>query len=153
MPDSARKQIKDALRTKLLTISGIGTRVYTYYRPIEDCVEGFPAICIWAAEDAKGIVNTRLKAGLLKIGIVAYQAGGDVDAKIETLLQGIETAIETDPMLGLTAMIADYQGISGARVTSIATASIGITEGTGNDTQGFADVTVEIPYRHQAASP
>jgi len=148
MADSVRRQIINAVVTKLLGIDGIGKRVYRQLRDYED-VEGTPALCVWAAEDDKVVENTAHKGGLLQLLITGYEAGTKDDAglsgKIELLAKSVEDAIEADPGLGVDG-VDSRAGQSGARVVHISTNSLGLQES--GETMDSLNVEVLIPYRH-----
>lgn len=151
MADSVRRQIINAVVTKLLGIDGIGKRVYRQLRDYED-VEGTPALCVWAAEDDKVVENTAHKGGLLQLLITGYEAGTKDDAglsgKIELLAKSVEDAIEADPGLGVDG-VDSRGGISGARVDSIFTTSLGLDGESA--TEDYLSLEILIPYRHLVA--
>lgn len=103
MADAIEIQILDAFGTKLLTISGIGSRVYDYIRPLSE-VEGTPAICFKGLESkvvGEPIASTRRKLWDMEVGIVVYVSGGDVRAKAYELVKQIEIVLEADTTLGV----------------------------------------------------
>lgn len=148
MADAVNLQILDALRTRLLTISGIGARVYDYYRD-ESEVEGKPAICFIATdEDVVGdpIASTRRKLWDMTVALVGYVEGGDVRAKAYELVKQMETVIEqSPPTLGI-------ENVEQVRVIGKMVANMGA-----NDPQfgikGVAEVTVLVRYRTTIGSP
>ncbi len=148
MADAVNLQIMDALTTRLLTISGIGARVYDYYRD-ESELEGKPAICVFATdEDVLGdpIASTNRKIWDMTIGIVAYVEGGDVRSKAYNLVKDIETVIEQDPP---TLGVSNVEQI---RVIGKMVANMGSTDPQFG-IKGMAEVTVLARYRTTIGSP
>lgn len=149
MADAVNLQILDALTTRLLTITGIGTRVYDYYRDEGDIHEGKPAICFFATdEDVIGepIATTRRKLWDMTVGLVAYVEGGDVRAKAYGLVKDIETVVEqAPPTLGIDNV--EQARVIGKMVTNMGS----------NDPQfgikGMAEVTLLVRYRTNIGAP
>ena len=139
--------ILDAFTTKLLTISGIGTRVYDYYRPIAE-VEGTPAVCFWAKESkvfGEPIASTRRKLWDMEVGMVAYVSGGDVRAKAYDLVKLIETALEADTTLGVS-------NVEQCRVVAKMYTNMGPNDPQ-SGAQGMAEITALVRFRTTIGSP
>ena len=148
MADSVRRQILNALVLKLQGISAVGKR--RVHRRLLDPsqVGGHPSLCIWATEDDKAVENTRHKGGLMRVHVVGYESGGDIMGKIEALAKLVEDAIEADPGLGVDG-VDSRGGISGARVDSIFTTSLGLDGESA--TEDYLSLEILIPYRHLVA--
>lgn len=148
MADPVNLQILDAMKTKLLTITGIGTRVYDYYLDIEE-VEGLPAICFYATsedtEGGTGVVSTTRKLWDMRVGLVGYVAGGDVRSKVYNLLKDMETVLEAEPTLGIG-------GVEQCRIVSRDVANIGDKDAQFM-LQGMADLVANVRYRYVIGSP
>jgi hypothetical protein len=148
MPDPVNMQILDAMSTKILTITGIGARVYDYYLEWGE-VEGYPAICFYATSEdtvsGTGVVSTTRKLWDMRVGIVCYVSGGDVRSKAYNLMKDIETVLAVDPTLGIG-------GVEQCRIVSRDVANIG-----SKDPQfmlrGMADLVANVRYRYVIGSP
>ena len=147
MAASVEIQILDALGGKLLGISGIGTRVYDYYRA-ESAVEGKPAICFYAIQSSvvgDPIASTRRKLWDLDVEIIGYVGGGDVRAKAYDLAKLIETALETDTTLGV-------DNVEQCRVMEKLTANMGDGD-TQHGNKGVVQLAATVRFRTTIGSP
>jgi hypothetical protein len=146
MPTPKNQEILDAMTTRFLTISGIGTRVFDYYLPYEG-IPGTPTLCFYAtSEDAlnRGMESTRRKMWEMVVGVVGYVEGGDVRAKAYTLAQDMENIIEAEPTVGVL-------GCESVRVFSRNVSNIG-SEDPQYALAGRVDILFLARYRYTAGS-
>ena len=147
MADAIEIQILDAFTTKLLTISGIGTRVYDYYLPLAK-VEGTPAVCFWAVQSkvpGEPLSTNRRKLWDMHVMIVAYVSGGDVRAKAYDLVKLIETALEADTTLGVP-------NVEQCRVVEKVPVNMGPKDPQFG-VNGMAEMTALVRFRTTIGSP